>query len=77
MLLRYWALLVAQHGKANGHHAARVRPADTDHQRAVKNQVKKLLLGNRRCGRPEMGRRLAQRASTGRANHQVSCGTNV
>jgi hypothetical protein len=75
--LRYWALLVAQHGKANSHDAARVRPSETDHQRAVKNQVRKLPLVNRRCGRNEIGRRFASRASTGRANHQVSCGTNV
>jgi hypothetical protein len=75
--LRYWALLVAQHGKSNSHDAARFRPSETDHQRAVKNQVKKLLLVNRRCGRQEIGRRFASRASTGRANHKFSCRTNV
>jgi hypothetical protein len=75
--LRYWALLVAQHGKSNSHNAARVRPSETDHQRAVKNQVKKLLLVNRRCGRHGLERRLAPRPSTGRANHKVSYSTNV
>ncbi|HXW28448.1 MAG TPA: hypothetical protein VEK55_03710 [Xanthobacteraceae bacterium] len=75
--LRYWALLVAQHGKSNSHDAARVRPSETDRQRAVKNQDKKLLLVNRRCGRHELGRRFAPRASTGRAHHKVSCRTNV
>ena len=39
--------------------------------------VKKLLLVNRRCGRQAIGRRFASRASTGRANHKVSCRTNV
>ena len=39
--LRYWALLVAQHGKSNSHDAARFRPLETDHQRAAKTQVKK------------------------------------
>jgi hypothetical protein len=73
--LRYRALLVAQHGKSKSDDAARVRPSD--HQRAVKNQVKKLLLVNRRCGRHEIDRRFASRVSTGRANHKVSCGTNV
>jgi hypothetical protein len=75
--LRYWVLLVAQHGKSNSHDAAWFRPWETDHQRAVKNQVKKLLLVNRRCGRQEIGRRFASRASTGRANHKFSCRTNV
>ena len=75
--LRYWALLVAQQGKPNSPDAARVRSPETDHQRAVKNQVKKVLLVNRRCGRHEIGRRFASRASTARANHKVSCGTDL
>jgi hypothetical protein len=75
--LRYWTLLVAQHRKSNSQDAARFRPSETDHQRAVKNQVNKLLLVNRRCRRQAIGRRFASKASTARANHKVSCRTNV
>jgi hypothetical protein len=75
--LRYWVLLISQHDKCSKRDAARLRSLETDHRRAAKGQVKKGLLVNRRCGRHELGGRFASRASTGRANHKVSCGTKL
>jgi hypothetical protein len=75
--LRYWTLLISQNGKCSRHDAAPLGSLETDHRRAVKGKVKKVLLVNRRCGRHEMGARFASRASTDRANHKVSCGPKL
>jgi hypothetical protein len=75
--LRYWTLLTSQHGKCSRPDAARLGLLETDYRRAVKAQVKKVLLVNRRCGRRAMGGRFVSRALTGRANHKVSCGTKL
>jgi len=73
--LRYWTVLISQNGRCSRHDAARPGSFETDYRRAVNGQVKKLLLVNRRCGRPAIGGRFVSRA--GHANHKVSCGTKL
>jgi len=75
--LRYCALSMHQDFKLSAHDVTRLCPSETERHRAVKNQAKALLLGNRRCGRYEIRWRVACRILTGRADQQVSCGTNL
>jgi hypothetical protein len=74
--LRYCALSAHQDFKLSAHDVTRLCPSETEPHRAVKSQAKTLLLVKRCCGRHEIRWRLACRTLTGRAEQQVSCGTN-
>ena len=75
--LRYCALSMHQDFKLSAHDVARLCPSETERHRVVKNQAKTLLLVNRRGGRYEIRWGVACRILTGRADQQVSCGTNL
>ena len=75
--LQYWVLLAYQDLKLGGHDVACLRSSVSEHHRAVRNQAKKLLLINRRCGRHEAQWRFAGRTLTGRVDQKVSCSANL
>ena len=75
--LRYCALSTHQDFRLSAHDVTRLYPSETERHRSVKNQAKALLLVNRRGGRYEIRWGVACRILTGRADQQVSCGTNL